>query len=170
MNLRNIKLSFYILKIFIVLTFSNFINCNTFFNRGDETKRLDFDYQTVSRTYFRPENTKPFPLTVRRGNNLNGSISKDGRYLYFSGDIQSNFNIYVRDLKSSIVVPLTLHPSADYKPAINPDGKKLAFVSERYDSLGDIFIADLNIEEIVKGFAKGEKNSDSYPLFPLTNR
>ncbi len=170
MNLSKFNLSIYTIKIFVFFIFSFILNCNTFLNRGEKTNKLDFDYKTVSRTYFRPENTKPFPLTVRRGNNLNGSISKDGRYLYFSGDIQSNFNIYVRDLKSSIVVPLTLHPSADYKPAINPDGKRLAFVSERYDSLGDIFIADINIEEVVKGFAKGEKTSDSYPLFPLTNR
>jgi hypothetical protein len=170
MNLNIMNLSINIIKLFIVFSLLSIFNCNTFSFRGNETKRLDFDYQTVSRTYFRPENTKPFPLTVRRGNNLNGTISKDGRYLYFSGDIQSNLNIYVRDLKSSIVVPLTLHPSADYKPAINPDGKKLAFVSERYDSLGDIFIADINAEELVKGFSKGEKTADSYPLFSLTNR
>ncbi|NBU97966.1 MAG: hypothetical protein EBS19_07120, partial [Spirochaetia bacterium] len=58
----------------------------------------------------------------------------------------------------------------DYKPAINPDGKKLAFVSERYDSLGDIFIGEINTEELVKVFSKGEKTADSYPLFSLTNK
>jgi len=164
---NRIHIYFLIINLFFL---GLFINCNTFNFKGDETKKLDFDYKTISRTYFRPENTKPFPLTVRRGNNLNGSVSADGRYLYFSGDILSNLNIYVRDLKSSIVVPLTLHPSADYKPSISPDGKKLAFVSERYDSLGDIFIADIQVEEIIKAYTKGESISDSYPLFPLTNR
>ncbi len=153
---------------FILISFLN--NCTTLFNRADNKNRLDFDYKTVSKTYFRPENTKPFPLTVRRGNNLNGSISLDGKYLFFSGDSLSNLNIYVRDLKSSVVVPLTLHPSADYKPSISPDGKKLAFVSERYDSLGDVFVADIQTEEILENFKKGKKTNDSYPLFPLTNR
>jgi tetratricopeptide (TPR) repeat protein len=153
---------------FILIFFFN--NCSTLFNKTDNKNRLDFDYKTVSKTYFRPENTKPFPLTVRRGNNLNGSISADGKYLFFSGDGMSNLNIYVRDLKSSVVVPLTLHPSADYKPSISPDGKKLAFVSERYDSLGDVFVADIQTEEILDNFKKGKKTNDSYPLFPLTNR
>ena len=162
MKKNKIHLYYLFITLFIL---GLFFNCSTFSNKGDETKKLDFDYKTISRTYFRPENTKPFPLTVRRGNNLNGSVSADGRYLYFSGDILSNLNIYVRDLKSSIVVPLTLHPSADYKPSISPDGKKLAFVSERYDSLGDIFIADIQVEEIIKAYTKGESISDSYPLF-----
>ena len=72
MNKNRIHNYFLIINLFFLILF---INCSTLSFKGDETKKLDFDYKTISRTYFRPENTKPFPLTVRRGNNLNGSIS-----------------------------------------------------------------------------------------------
>ncbi len=154
---------------FIFFIIALILNCNTFLFKDSKLDDIKFDYTNVSKNYFNPNNEKPFPLTVRRGNNLYGTISKDNQYLFYTGDSLGNLNIYIRDLKSSLTIPLTLHPSADYKPSVSPDGKYLAFVSERFDSEGDIFIAELKTKEWMEKFSRGESISDTFSYYPLTN-
>ncbi len=139
---------------FLILLF--FVNCSVLNLFTKKYSPSEFNYETIEKTYFTYQNEKPFPLTVRRGNNIYNSTTKDGRYLFFSSDTKGNFDIYMRDLKSSTVVPITEHPAPQFKPSISPDGKTLAFVSERYDSEGDIVIVNLEIEDAVKKYLKGD--------------
>jgi tetratricopeptide (TPR) repeat protein len=153
----------------IIPFFLFFLNCSVLFYRVPSIEPVEFDYKSVSKSYFSPNNELPFPLTVRRSNNINNSITKDGRYLYFSSDTEGNFNLYVRDLNSSIVMPITQFPSSETKPAISPDGKKLAYVSERYDSDGDIVIMEIEVEKWIRKYLKGSVFTDSIDYFVLTN-
>ncbi len=124
---------------------------------AQRVRPIEFDYGPISKNYFNPENDKPFPLTVQRGNNLYNSTTKDGRYLFYTTGQKGNYDIWFRDLKSSIVVPITEHPSSEYKPAISPDGKKLAFVSEQYDTAGDIVLLEIEPEVWAKKILEGKR-------------
>ncbi|MCZ8344390.1 MAG: biopolymer transporter TolR [Leptospira sp.] len=118
---------------------------------------VNFDYSAISKNYFYSNQSKPFPLTVQKGNNLHNSTTKDGRYLFYATDQKGNFDIWFRDLKSSIVVPVTNHPYSQTKPAISPDGTKLIFVSEEYDSEGDLVYLEMDLEEWKSELLKGNR-------------
>lgn len=140
----------------LTLTFFLVSNCMVF-RPVQRIKPIEFDYGPISKNYFSPENDKPFPLTVQRGNNLYNSTTKDGRYLFYTTGQKGNYDIWFRDLKSSIVVPITEHPSSEYKPAISPNGRKLAFVSEQYDSAGDIVVLELEPEVWASRILEGKR-------------
>ncbi|MCU4164669.1 S41 family peptidase [Carboxylicivirga caseinilyticus] len=63
------------------------------------------------------------------------AISPDGKQIVFSfkGDI------YKVDAEGGMAVPLTIHPSHDYRPVWSPNGKSIAFASDRYGNF-DVFI------------------------------
>ncbi|TGK36405.1 biopolymer transporter TolR [Leptospira gomenensis] len=144
---------------FLCVLFS--VHCSLF-RSAAKIKPLEFNYSSIAVNYFTPENDKPFPLTVQRGNNLYNSTTADGRYLFYTTGQKGNYDIWFRDLQSSITVPVTEHPAAEFKPAISPDGKKLVFVSEQYDSAGDLVLLDMDpklwSEKILEG--KRFLNSD----------
>ena len=148
---KKIKLKKFIFYFLLI----NIIYCNTSIQRKNNLKEIEFDYKNITENYFTPENDKPFPLTVQKGNNIHNSTTKDGKYLYFSSDNKGNYDIWLRDLKSSIVVPVTNHPSREYKPSISPDGKIIIYVSEEDDSNGDLIISNINSSEIIKNYLEG---------------
>lgn len=127
------------------------------FQKSVKIKPISFNYQAIGANYFTPRNDKPFPLTIQRGNNLYNSTTKDGRYLFYATNKEGNFDIWFRDLNSSVVVPVTEHPSQEYKPAISPDGSKLVFVSEQYDSDGDLILLDMEPSEWAAAALKGDR-------------
>lgn len=138
--------------IFSIFTF----NC-ALFQSNVKYSNVNFDYSAISKNYFSPSQSKPFPLTVQRGNNLYSSTTKDGRYLFYATDQKGNFDIWFRDLQSSIVVPITDNSFSETKPAISPDGKYLVFVSEEFDSEGDLVLLPIDTEEWIKEYLKGNR-------------
>jgi Tol biopolymer transport system component len=156
-------------KCLFYLLLINFIYCNTLIQRKSNLKEIEFDYKNISENYFTPENDKPFPLTVQKGNNIHNSTTRDGKYLYFSTDNKGSYDIWLRDVKSSIVVPITNHPSAEYKPSISPDGKYMVYVSEEEDSNGDLILAKINSSDIIKENLEG-KVSTLEDKINLTNK
>ena len=145
------------------------VQCSLLTYRTSEVKQNEFQYANISKAHFTPNNEKPFPLTVRRGNNIYNSVTPDGKYLFFASDSSGNFDLYLRDLQSSAVLPVTSHPAPQYKPAISPDGKRLAFVSERYDSEGDIMVIQVNPDEMVKSLLSGTYTIENYKQDVITN-
>ena len=128
-----------------------------------------FEYESIASNYFGKGDEKPFPLTVQKGNNLYNSTTLDGRYLFYTTDHSGNYDIWFRDLRSAIIVPITAHPAPEYKPAISPDGKKLLFVSEENDSAGDIVLLELNPAKLMEKYLSGNKELVEEKFF-LTNR
>ena len=155
--------------IFLCASVPLWLNCSLLTYRVSEVKQNEFQYDNISKAHFTHNNEKPFPLTVRRGNNIYNSITKDGKYLFFASDANGNFDIFMRDLQSSVVLPVTSHPAPQYKPAISPDGKKLAMVSERYDSEGDIVVIQVNPKEMVKSLLNGTYEIINYKQDVITN-
>lgn len=145
-----------------------FLQC-VLFQKNVKMTNVDFDYSAISKNYFSPTQSKPFPLTVQRGNNLYNSTTKDGRYLFYATDQKGNFDIWFRDLKSSVVVPVTNHPFSETKPSISPNGKYLVFVSEEFDSDGDLILLPMDTEEWTSELLKGNRfiNDD---FINLTNK
>jgi Tol biopolymer transport system component len=127
-----------------------------------------FEYGSISNNYFGSGKTQPFPLTIQRGSNLYSSTTLDGKYLFYTTDKNGNYDIYMRDLSTSVVVPITSHPSAEYKPSVSPDGTKLVFVSEENDSEGDIVLIEIEPEKIISLHLKGKKDFD-FEIQNLTN-
>jgi Tol biopolymer transport system component len=159
-----------------LIPFLLFFSHCVLFQKSVKIQPIPFNYQEISKNYFSPKNDKPFPLTIQRGNNLYNSTTKDGKYLFYATNKEGNFDIWFRDLSSSIVVPVTSHPSQEYKPAISPNGDKLVFVSEEYDSEGDLILLELNPKEWVDGSLKGKRFLDqnfqvlTNPEWKNTNR
>jgi TolB protein len=56
-------------------------------------------------------------------------------------DVNGNFEVYVTDWDGSNQVNLTNHPASDWEPVVSPDGKKIAFTSDR-DEVYGIYIMD----------------------------
>ncbi|WCL50258.1 hypothetical protein [Leptospira sp. GIMC2001] len=131
------------------------------FQKSTKIKPIAFDYKAIGKYYFNPKNDKPFPLTIQRGNNLYNSTTADGKYLFYATNKEGNFDIWFRDLNSSVIVPITEHPSQEYKPAISPDGRRLVFVSEQFDSDGDLMLLDIDPQEWVSSILKGKRFIDT---------
>jgi len=154
---------------FWLLSLVFFANCSVVFYRSMSVNLENFQYEKISKAYFGPHHEEPFPLTARRGVNIFGRTTKDGKFLFFASDVSGNMDILFRDLQTSVIVPVTRHPSTDTKPAIHPSGKKIAFVSERFDSEGDILIMDIDPKEWLEEYLKGNRLALSQSFICPTN-
>ena len=57
--------------------------------------------------------------------------SPDGHWIYFSGYVEGNWDIYKMRRDGSGLQRLTTDPNRDRQPAISPDGQHVLFVSNR---------------------------------------
>ena len=71
-------------------------------------------------------------------------------HIIFSSRRWWNYDIYITDIYSSSMSHITKNKYIDFNPAISPNSKKLAFVSDR-DGNREIYIADL---EWLDGYAR----------------
>jgi len=74
-----------------------------------------------------------------------------------------NYEIYVMNPDGSVQCRLTNHFKRDIHPALSPDGARVAFASDRYNSNFDIFV--MNIDG--SGLTRLTTNAirDNYPAF-----
>jgi TolB protein len=62
----------------------------------------------------------------------------------FTSDSRTNLDLFVLDLSSGRITPLTRNPSQDLSPAVSPDGKRIAYASSSVE--GHLQIAVLNAD------------------------
>lgn len=100
--------------------------------------RLDLGAGRITRVTDDPNSDETSPVAAR-----------DGKHLLFVSDISGINNIYVKDLDSGTVVPLTNSMSGVYQLSLTHDGTKLAFSS--LDNGGfDIFLMRTPLERNLK--------------------
>lgn len=121
----------------------------------------DFDYATLSDRFFRRNPGGQFPLTVQRGANLHPDVA--GEYLFYTSSRDGSGDIWMRSLRTAVSIPLIRHPAEQYKPAIAPEGRRLAFVSEDADSSGDIRLIAIEPDDYAENAVNGLPAPELWP-------
>jgi dipeptidyl aminopeptidase/acylaminoacyl peptidase len=79
---------------------------------------------------------------------FDASLSTDGSWMVFVRESNGNFDLWRQNIDGTALKRLTTNTYADVEPSLSPDGKRVAFVSNR-DSRGDVlqtFIHVLNLQ------------------------
>lgn len=114
-----------------------------------------FNYARLISNFIQNNPEGHFPLTVQRGNNTDPTASNNG-YLFYASDLDGSSDIWMRDLNTTVNVPVVRHPAEQTDPYITPDGTILVYVSFELDAGGDIRIVPLDPEVIVEAALRGE--------------
>ncbi|MBK8480928.1 MAG: CHAT domain-containing protein [Proteobacteria bacterium] len=97
---------------------------------------------------------------------LGGTLSPDGRQLAYASDQKGQLDIWVKDLTTGLPRRITDHPAEDTQPAWAPDGRALAFVSQRADAKGDLYLwRDGKLRRLT-----GAATADAFPVFAPDGR
>ncbi|MFW5807466.1 MAG: TolB family protein [Spirochaetota bacterium] len=120
----------------------------------------------LKQAYGRTGEGRIIPLTIENAIEVDGSITKSGRFLYFTSNRdRGNYDIYLRSMKDITTVRITEHASKDYSPAVSPNGKYLAYISQKDDPEGDLFVLRVNSGSLVRREADVKEEVD-----PLDSR
>lgn len=122
---------------------------------GRPTDKGNFSVSQNGVLVLQTGNTKfdRFALFDRMGNLLavlpeqavfRASFSPDDKFIaYPRFDAQSSYDIWIRDLSRGIASRLTFDPAIDYRPVWSPDGRTIAFSSNRKGML-DLFVKNID--------------------------
>ena len=122
-----------------------------------------FDYELLAGRYLEANLGEHFPLTVQRGSNSDPSLSvipgpdalQTQNHMFYTTDRNGSRDIWLRDLNSTVDIPIIEHPAEQYSPAITRDGNRLAYVSEDLDPRGDIRLVAFKPGELIQDTLEG---------------
>ena len=77
-----------------------------------------------------------------------GSMNFDGRYLVYTTLEQGNGDLFIKDLAKGTITPIITAPGYDGGPFFSPDGKRIAYRSDRHgNNLLQLFVAELEVDD-----------------------
>ena len=85
----------------------------------------------------------PERLTAGPADQFLGALAPDGKHLYFVSAQNATLQIFMQDLTGGPALPLFDEAADCTSPRPSPDGKYLAYLSNRSDATGDVCIRDL---------------------------
>ena len=93
-----------------------------------------------------------------KGNVWTPELTPDGNMIVFSSDSVKPEHIFLYDRKSGNNMPITSGNTKNMMPCISPDGKKIAFVSNRGDGKNRIYVVELFNKNKITQVTKGNVN------------
>lgn len=124
-----------------------FISCE---EKKDGDLITAFDFESIVKN-LKDGRGGSIPLTVDRSVDIDGSMTSDGRWLFYASNrAEGSYDIYLRGMDGANTVRLTAHSARDTSPAISPDGRRLAFVSTRDNPEGDIHVVRVKPSSLIR--------------------
>lgn len=130
----------------ILVNFFLIINCYT----STIKKIPQYNYEKIFENYYKIGSLSQIPIVAQASEEQDFSVTDDG-YLVYSSNFDGNFDLYLRDLKTTIKLKIIEHPSIQKRPHLKKiNNKDYLLVYESYDQNinGDIYIVSLKPKEI----------------------
>jgi len=112
----------------------------------------------------------PLPLLVSPGDDIEPSVSGDGRFVGFASDRTGglgSYDLYLLDLNSNLLVTLTANTaSSDRDPSVSYDGTRIHFVSDRAGGSGgrDLWLYNRTDVSVVRVTNQNSPATDFDPV------
>lgn len=130
----------------LLIFFIFILNCYT-----PPIKKIpQYDYEKIFENYHKIGSLNQVPIVVQASEEQDFSITDEG-YLVYSSNFDGNYELYLRDLKTTIKLKIIEHPSIQKRPYLKKINNKdylLAYESYDQDIKGDIYITSLKPNEI----------------------
>ncbi|MNS81541.1 translocation protein TolB [compost metagenome] len=104
---------------------------------------------------------KRAPISYRAGINSGASFDPDGRHIYLTISQGTRPDIYKMTYDGKLVLKLTNGPTGamNVEPAVSPDGKQVAFSSDRSGRAPMVYVMDANGNNVKRITFAGQFNS-----------
>ena len=124
------------------------------------SNRQDYNGKPTFQCFIKSPSEKSVPKKVFewKGNVWTPELTPDGNMIVFSSDSEKPEHIFLYDRKSGNNMALTSGSSKNMMPCISPDGKKIAFVSNRGDGKNRIYVLELFKKDKITQVTKGNVN------------
>ncbi len=108
------------------------------FARHADDARTDYDIWRMC-----GDGTQLASLVVEPGHQLQISVSPDGSEFLYTSKVNGARDVFRRSFGRGEAVNLTGHPAEDSQPAFSPDGKQVAFFSDRDAEKPELYVLTL---------------------------
>lgn len=122
-----------------------------------------FDYPTLLETYFDKNPGGHFAIIDEKGMNTDPTLSANG-FLFYASDVLGSPDIWMRQLQSTVKVPVVEQDAIQNSPAVSIDGSLLSYVNYDSDSQGDIFLMKITPERIARDVLLGNSLNLTSPI------
>lgn len=101
-----------------------------------------FQHEVLVKRFFDRDRSGHYALTAQRGFNAQPAVTAAGA-MFYTSSVEGSKDIWLRDLTTTVNVPLVLHDAEQHSPTVSPDGSLLVFVSEDRRSDGGLRLLPL---------------------------